>query len=359
VRVLHLPFNIASQISATVRALRDIGVEARGLVSDNADIQDATAIEQLPQALSCCRHPIRRMLQRWANRRTVLDAIRWSDVVHWHYSWALPSAFDVRYASRLGKAGIVEFWGSEIRIAEIAAADNPYMARMYHDHPDLGRGTAERSLETQGTFANGGVACLIPGPELLAYVSPTLFPSPYRIRQRLALQDYAVAVPDPGRKRPLIIHMPSHKVKKGTDAVLRAVEELRQTHDFDFRLIHGVKRSEALKVVQTCDVFLDQFVGGDHGLAALESMAFGKVTVCYIKPALRSAYPAELPLVIASQDDLVGVLEGLLENGLRRQEIGRQSRAYVEKYHDSRLLATQLRAIYEELQAKPRRGQSR
>lgn len=43
-KVLHLPTNIASQISVSVRALRDIGVDARGLVWCNAAIQDATGV---------------------------------------------------------------------------------------------------------------------------------------------------------------------------------------------------------------------------------------------------------------------------------------------------------------------------
>jgi len=44
-RVLHLPTNIASQISVTVRALRDVGVEARGILWRNAPITDAVGIE--------------------------------------------------------------------------------------------------------------------------------------------------------------------------------------------------------------------------------------------------------------------------------------------------------------------------
>jgi glycosyltransferase involved in cell wall biosynthesis len=113
-----------------------------------------------------------------------------------------------------------------------------------------------------------------------------------------------------------------------------------------------VQHTEALQVVKDCDVFLDQFVIGVHGLAALESMSFGKPTVSYINPLMFSRYPADLPVVNANQDTLAEVLGGLLKDGHRRHEVGVQSRAYVEKYHDSGVIAKQLVGIYEELVEK-------
>ena len=103
---------------------------------------------------------------------------------------------------------------------------------------------------------------------------------------------------------------------------------------------------------------MDQVVGGSHGLATLEAMAFGKPVVCYIKPSLVPKFPPELPIVNANQDNLAEVLAGLLADGARRQRIGRQSRAYVEKYHDAHDVARRLVTIYEELLAKSRRGRN-
>ena len=311
--VLHLPFNNASQISATVRALKNIGIETRGLVSDNATMLDPAGTEDLVKPVSRRRHPIRGTLQILALRRTVLDAIRWAEVVHWHSGWALPQADDVRWAARLGKVRVVEFWGSNIRIPRIASADNPFTAKMYRDAPELAHGAEEKSLRLQRMFARYGVACLIPGPELAAYIDPALFPSPSRTRPRLLLEDFRPTYPVPDKPRPLVVHAPSNKAKKGTDCVLNVINRLRRTHAFDFRLLHGVLRSEALEIVRSCDVFLDQFNCGDHGLACLEAMAFGKPTVCYIKPSVVSEYPSDCAIVNASQDNLCAVLKALLE----------------------------------------------
>lgn len=79
-KVLHLPSNIASQISVKVRALRDIGVDARGLVRNNAPIQDVRGTERFP-VVTGSRYSMDGILSRSRVWRSVLAVIRWADVV--------------------------------------------------------------------------------------------------------------------------------------------------------------------------------------------------------------------------------------------------------------------------------------
>ena len=67
---------------------------------------------------------------------------------------------------------------------------------------------------------------------------------------------------------------------------------------------------------------------------------------------MEKLYPVDLPIVNANQDNLLEVLSALLENGEKRHQIGRLSRAYFEKYHDAHQIATQLQSIYQELMEK-------
>ena len=354
-RVLHLPVNIASQVSITVRALRDIGIEARGLVLNNSPIQGSEGIETY-EVVSRRRHPVRGVLQTLPWWCAFQSAIRWADVVHWHFgSRVLPIDLDLKYIAFLNKARIVEFFGSDIRISEMASADNPYWAKMCQEYPELVHGDRERSLKTQRRFSQHGFECLCGGYELPAYIQEEMFPSPYnRIRARLIISDFDPKYPDPGERRPVVVHAPSHKAKKGTKAVLRAIDQLKCRYEFDFKLVHGVERSRALEIVRNCDIMVDQFIGGEHGVAALEAMAFGKPVLCYIKPSLVAKYPSDFPIVNANQDNLAQVLGPLLEDGQRRREIGRQSRAYVVKHHDAHQIARQLVTIYQELIEKQR-----
>lgn len=348
-RVLHLPINIASQVGITVRALRDRGVDARGVVFNNHSYQDGEGLETYPLD-SLTKHPLRGRMQRVALWRAVLKGIKWADVVHWHFrNSALPADLDLRYAARLGKPRLVEFWGSDIRVPEIASADNPYIEEMYALDPKAAEAEARKSRRTQERFARYGFECLIPSPEMVPFVFRDLFPTIHRSVARLVVDELDPLFPDPKNPRPVVVHHPSNKLNKGTQAVLDAVEALKGEVDFEFKLLHGLARDEALEAVRQADVSLGEFVSGDYGLSVLEAMALGKPTVCYIKPAVVAELPPELPVVNANQGNLTEVLRDLLRDGDRRHAIGRASRDYVLHHHDAASSAASLVGIYEEL----------
>lgn len=348
-RVLHLPMNIASQVSITVRALRDLGVDAQGFVINNSPIQGNEGIRNF-ETISLRKHPIRGAIRKLLLIYQFQAAIRWADVIHWYFNARiLAKEMDLKYINFLNKPRIVEFWGSDIRIPEIASEDNPYRAKMYSEYPELSNGAHERAIQTQMRFQRYGFECLLPGTELYPYINENIFPTPYKTKARLLIADFIPKYPPPAKKRPVIVHAPSHKGKKGTNTVLLAIDHLKKKHDFEFRIIHGVDHAEAINIISNCDVMVDQFVAGAHGLASLEAMALGKPTLCYIKPSLVETYPPDFPIVNANQDNLAEVLGTLLENGDLRYQIGRQSRAYVEKYHDAHKIAHDLVKIYEEV----------
>ncbi|MGC8960632.1 MAG: glycosyltransferase [Chloroflexia bacterium] len=351
-RVLHLPSNFASQIDTLVRALRDLGIEARGIVRNNAPIQSGLGVENYI-VLSRKRHPVRGTIQTLFWWSAVRQAIRWADVIHWHSSQRIfPFDLELKYIARHRKARLVEFWGSDIRIPEVATQDNPYLARLLSvsDYRYGISAAASRSVQTR--FSRHGFACVVPGPEMPAYVFPDLFPTCYRSEAALVMADFSPRYPDPQKRRPLVVHMPSNPLLKGTPEVLRIVEQLRARYLFDFRLIHNVPHGEALAMMRESDIVLDQFIIGSFGSVSLEAMALGKPVLCYIRPSLVSLLPSECPIVNANLDNLAEVLAGLLGDGARRQELGRQGRAYVEQHHDARQVARRLVGIYQELLGK-------
>lgn len=349
-RVLHLPVNIASQASITVRALRDVGIEARGLVRNNVSIQGREGIEAF-EILSVRRHPIRSLIQSLRWWRAVESAIHWADVIHWHFGLSgLPAYLDLRLARWLNRPGVVEFWGSDIRIPQVASRDNSYYAEarqlgQYRILEGLGK-----SRMRQWRFARAGFDCIV-GPLIQAYIQPDLFPQDrvHLVLPRVFLPDYSPRYPSAEQSHPVIVHSPSSPLEKGTPFVLTAVDVLRDRFDFEFRQITGIAHNQALRMMSECDIFVDQLISGIHGVAALEAMAFGKPVICYLKPSALSKYPPDMPIVNANPDNLVQVLGSLLVDGQRRHQIGLQSRAYVEKYHDVHQIAHQLVAIYQEL----------
>jgi glycosyltransferase involved in cell wall biosynthesis len=346
VRVLYLPVNIASQLTVAVRALRDLGIEARALAPRGV----ITSNEWIEHLYEAPRQKSPRWVLAYVRRYSqILRAISWADVIHWACNWAMRDAADVHVARMLKKKRVVEFFGSDIRIPAVEAADNPYYARLIDVHEYQEHESLAISRARQKRFASLGAPVILSCKSLFPYIQRDLFPQVHFIRQRVYLADYTPAFPDPAISRPLIVHSPSAPVIKGTAAVKRAVEQLQPAHAFDFRLLQGVPHTQAKQIVQSCDIFVDQLVLGAHGLAALEAMAYGKPVVCYIKPSMVGQYPPDLPIVNATQETLPEVLARLIEDGAWRQQLGQRGRAYVEKYHDARVLARQLVQLYEGL----------
>jgi glycosyltransferase involved in cell wall biosynthesis len=345
-KVLHTPSDIASIPSHTVRGLRQIGVEAHGLIHGIAPSQSSEGLAVIQP------YPRRQFIPYLVNRlrwvaaftRAALDA----DIVHWYYCFTtLPRGLDLRLFRALRKPCLVEWLGSDIRIPDVEFADNPYYTAAYaqgYEYRDFE--SLENSRRRQQQFARAGFACAaVIGMD--QYVQRDIFPKVYSVPARIMAADYAPHYPNSSNATPLVVHGPTAPIAKGTAAVLKAVETLREKYTFEFRLVQGVTRQESLEIMRQADIFVDQFVLGDRGMASLEAMAWGKPVVGYLKPSLAARYPPDLPLVNATQDTLADVLAALLSSGQRRHELGQQGRAYIEKYCDAVNVAPQLAALYQ------------
>jgi hypothetical protein len=347
-RVLHLPLNIASQISITVRALRDIGVDAHGILSSGALVQDSQGVRNFGTAP-------RKSPKWWLDKAryvaTVLWAIQRYDVIHWYFGVTLPGALDLKWAQRLGRPGIVEFWGSDIRVPEEEFKVNPYYAAAWEAGYEY-RQTESRSgsYARQEKFVKHGITACLASDTFGHYLKPGLWSRVYSTRGRVLTAEFKPQYPSPDNPRPILAHSPTVKIGKGTAAVERAVEQLRPKYDFEYRLIHGMTYADAQQVKQTCDIFLDQFVDGSgYGLSAIEALAMGKPVLVYIRPSAVPLMPAGCPVINANQDDLAEVLEPYLRNGQLRHEVGRRGREFVENYHDAHAYAKWLVTVYQEL----------
>src|SRR5438067_12873937 len=141
-------------------------------------------------------------------------------------------------------------------------------------------------------------------------------------------------VPPSDSPRPVVVHAPSNREKKGTTDVIAVLERLPVELD----IVEGVPHEEARARYARADIVVDQLRAGWHGVFALESMALGKPVVTYLKPDVveRSAegFGVRLPVVPATKETLVEALRPLVEQPALRREVGAQSRDYVEQVHD-------------------------
>lgn len=347
-KILHLPVNVASIPSHTVRGLREKGIDAYGLVFGSKFCSSEGLM--VIKSFSKKENIFLWGLQKIIFSGNFLKMLKNVDLIHWYCgSPVLPFSLDLKYIKFLKKPVVVEWLGSEIRIPEIEFADNPYYREVFFKGYEYSYEEKNKSYLLQEKFAKYGFSCIV-SMENFQYIRKDIWKNIYILpAQRIVLSDYQPVYPDPENSKLLIVHSPTAFVAKGTPAVLKAVEKLKSEYEFEFQLLYNLPHQEVLRVVKSSDIFLDQFVIGSYGMAAVEAMAFGKPVVCYIKDSLIKNYPPDFPVINANQENLVEVLRNFLKDGNLRKEIGKKSREYVEKYHSMEILGNKLLEIYKEI----------
>jgi len=343
-RVAHLPTNIASLPIHTARSQREVGIDARVFEFgyEKSPFIDYEGVEWIQLPANYRTLPGVHVIARYAR------IIAWADVVHWYSaSRLLPRELDFRIPRMLDRPRIVEWMGSDIRRPSVELADNPVFARAVSDPILADMWSDERSSEFQRQFHEAGFvpAC---ATGMVQYVRDEYRGDLCVVDRALPIMDYEPSYPRADQSTPpLVVHAPSRLVSKGTPAVLGAIERLQGQLRFDVDLVHGVPRAEAVRRMQRCDIFIDQLIVGDFGMAALEAMALGKPVIAYVKRTLRERYPADLPVVDATPESLESVLRSLLADPAKRAELGALGRRFVERHADARARVERLNQIYE------------
>jgi len=157
------------------------------------------------------------------------------------------------------------------------------------------------------------------------------------------------AVPPRDSLRPVILHAPSSRRRKGTEAVIAAVDGL----DADLEIVEGLPHDQAFERFKAADIVVDQLNAGWYGLFAIECMALGKPVVTYLhdEAVLRTeeAFRTTVPVVSATAETLRERLRPLVADAAERRRIGAASRAYAELVHDQERVTDRLLDVYARL----------
>jgi len=307
-RVTHCPVNTAGIPWENVQALRRKGVEARLVVFERGRLHHEAD-------WSLDRHgPLpQRLAQQLA---AFVRLAPQTDVFHFYFGLTLiPKSVQFPVLRALRKKSVFHYLGSDIR----------------------------GKTPAQLAYGKRADAEIVGSYDALRWV-----PEAHVVPPGLDLRPFA-PVPPSDNPRPLVVHAPSSREKKGTQFVIDACERLPVELD----VVEGVPHDEARARYARADIVVDQLQAGWHGVFALEAMALGKPVVAYLKPDVveRSAkgFGVRVPIVPATKDTLVEALRPLVERPALRREIGAASRAYVEQVHDVDAVADRLIDIYRSL----------
>ena len=309
-RVVHCPVNTAGVPWANVQSQRRRGVDARLVVFERYSLHPEAdeSLELTGRGL------VARQLAQWRALARLLPS---ADLFHFYFGLTLvPKSVQFPLLRTFGRKAVMHWLGSDIRgkpRSELAWA-------------------ARAGAEIIGSY---DAIRWVPHAEV---IPPGV--------DLTALQ----ASPPTDRPRPLIVHAPSSRRRKGTDAVIAACQGL----DADLDLVEGLHHDAARERYRAADIVVDQLNAGWYGLLAIEAMALGKPVVTFLNDeAVRrteEAFDLRVPIVNASKEALRDRLAQLVAAGPAEwRRVGAASRAYVERVHDLELVTDRLLDIYARL----------
>jgi glycosyltransferase involved in cell wall biosynthesis len=326
-RILHTPTNVGGHPIGLSRAERELGLESEVVI-----------FEPNPFGFEVDRSFVQNGVAPWRTAPTrlrfLVGAIRRYDVFHFNFgssllpAWGLPIGVDeLPLLRRLGKIVIATFQGDDARPPD----------EWQVPPPDMRVGIERRRRHARARMLRYANRVFYLNPDLRQWLPGALF--------------CAYASFDPRQVEPIpprtdgeltIVHAPSNRGAKGTEAVLAAVEQLRAGGtSLRLDLVEGVSRREALARYAKADIAIDQVRVGWYGGFAVEAMALGKPVLCYVKDDDPGDNPFgdELPLVRTTAATLQDDLRALLHDGERRAKLGTAGRRFVERHHDPRRVA--------------------
>ena len=308
-RVVHCPVNTAGVPWTNVQALRRRGIDASLVVFNRYDLHP-----EADRSLDLGRGFARRQLRQW---RALAELLPRTDVFHFVFGLTLvPQSLQYPILRGFRKRSVMHYLGSDIRgkTPEQLAAGKKAGAEV------VGSWDATRWVPE---------ATVIPPGIDLSAIAP---------------------VPPSDRRRPLVVHAPSSRRRKGTEHVVAACEGL----DVELRIVEGVRHDEALALYRDADIVVDQLNAGWYGLLAIECLALGKPVLAFLHDEARArteeAFGVDVPLVGVTAETLRGRLATLVEAGPTEwRRLGEASRAYVERVHDVERVTDMLVELYEGL----------
>jgi hypothetical protein len=370
-RVFHLPALVGDHGPSLARLERNMGIHSVSV----AEMPHAFGFDADETLWRPGESPIRLEWRRWC---LFLRLLRRADVVHYNWGrtlfpdlrprpsptergWPRPLSWGYRLYGRCmagielrllrlrGVRMVVTFQGDDARQADHCRARGSLRTAdaMPNDEWTAREDAWRRRMIAR--FDRFAHAIFSLNPDLCWVLPSRAIFLPY-----LHWDPGTVRVNAPNNHPEMIVaHAPSVRARKGTDAVIAAVEALRaEGVPIRLQLIEGMSHQACIQAMARADVFVDQLLYGWYGGAAVEAMSLGLPTVVNIEDRdlrwLPKGMAEELPVLRATVDTVKARLLELVRMAPEdRKMVGRASRSFVERWHDPRRLARVVMNAYE------------
>ncbi len=149
-----------------------------------------------------------------------------------------------------------------------------------------------------------------------------------------------------------VVHAPNHRAMKGTDALIRACDELRtEGLNVELRLLERVPNTEVCATMARSDIVAEEFLLG-YGLTAMEGMSLSRPVLSnldvegYYEVFHRQTRFGQCPIVSATPETLKAQLRRLVTDPALRRRLGQDGRDFMLREHSYAAMAALWEAIY-------------
>lgn len=345
-KVLHLPTSVGGHSWGLAQAEKELGLESEVLIvkqnwlnykcDHNLNLQDASFLKQVL------------VLFRWFKR-----AKENYDVLHFNYGSSLLDfqkmgliLLDLPFYSKKQKI-IFTYNGSDARgvhpIEYWDEIENPKKS-LYQRIVSV---VKKYKIKKVDKYADHIFAL---NPDLLHYLPARATFLPYSISNWNTIERDPYALKDKIK----IIHSPTSRELKGSDYILDALERLEKRYsNIEVQIIENIPNEEALALYQEAHLVIDQVLIGWYGGFAVEVMKMGKPLAVYIREEDLRFIPfdmaAELKdaVIQITPFNIEDVLSQYIENTQLLYSKSMKGFDYVEKWHNPRHVAEEVKKVYE------------
>lgn len=143
---------------------------------------------------------------------------------------------------------------------------------------------------------------------------------------------------------------------KGKPQVVAVLNEVKYKGLLDYRIIENLPFDECMRLRLDSDVVIDDLVTGGFHTTALEGLAAGKPTLCYVDHRTQLVLAeltgsTDLPLINVRYSEAAQVMEELAQDPELRADIGAFSRAWMVEFYSERKMIAHYDAAYRALLA--------
>lgn len=350
--ILYQPYEIT-------RGLREIGVDADYILWDDFG-QDwlmhgwdkNLKMESIPP-------PFKRLKREAKLAKFIKDVATEYDIIHFHCfptfkhtNHMLSTYHDLKFLKSIRKTIFVSFWGCDARIwnHEIQYPWSPckrcgLYRRTYCAACSVRAISAARKY-CDGIFASGDLcigtdyiwANLAINTEEVAPVNASEIPEKYKIDRYE--EDF------------IIYHAfgnsDSRVDVKGYGYIRDAISSLqKEGYPIKYIFADNIPNCDIKYIQCQADLVIDQLCAGWYGSNAVECMSLGKPVVAYLRPDIYDICPTRpVPIIPSNPHSIKDTIRLHYTYREDLDRIGKDSRKYVEKFHDRKVVAQNLLEYY-------------